>query len=136
MWRAVSTNTLSSYITPSSSYLSSLTYHTTNGFQYDEEILKALDGFSFEELVALLTAGGTAYNALFFGPVPVKPGMTVLTQGTDGVSCFAIQLAVAAVCTLIATSSSDSKLQIAHELGATHTINYVKLLTGKTEYLS
>jgi NADPH:quinone reductase-like Zn-dependent oxidoreductase len=38
------------------------------------------------------TAGGTALNALFYGPVPIGAGMTVLTQGTGGVSCFAIQV--------------------------------------------
>jgi NADPH:quinone reductase-like Zn-dependent oxidoreductase len=63
-------------------------------------------------------------SALFFGPAPVSAGMTVLTQGTGGVSCFAIQLAAAAGATVIATSSSKEKLRLAKQLGATHLINY------------
>ena len=65
-------------------------------------------------------------SALFFGPVPVTAGMTVLTQGTGGVSCAAIQLASAAGATVIATSSSAEKLEVARKLGATHLINYSK----------
>lgn len=57
-------------------------------------------------------------SALFFGPT------TILTKGTGGVSCFAIQLAAAADATVIATSSSDEKLKLAGQLGATHLIYY------------
>ena len=54
----------------------------------------------------------------------VKPGDTVLIQGTGGVSIFAIQLASALGARVIVTSSSDEKLVRARELGATDTINY------------
>jgi hypothetical protein len=37
---------------------------------------------------------------------------------------FALQLAVATGAIVIATSSSDAKLEIASKLGATHVINY------------
>lgn len=50
--------------------------------------------------------------------------MTVLTQGTGGVSACAIQIAAAAGATVVATSSSDEKLATARALGATHLINY------------
>lgn len=33
-------------------------------------------------------------NALMFGPLKMKPGMTVLTMGTGGVSCAAIQVRI------------------------------------------
>lgn len=65
----------------------------------------------------------TAYNALM-GPVPLKGGDYVLVEGTGGVSIFGLQLAVSSGATVIATSSSDSKLQIAAKLGAKHLINY------------
>lgn len=68
-------------------------------------------------------AGVTAYNALM-GPVPLKGGDYVLVEGTGGVSIFGLQLAVSSGATVIATSSSDSKLQIAAKLGAKHLINY------------
>ena len=45
-------------------------------------------------------------------------------QGTGGVSIFGLQLAVASGATVIATSSSDRKLEAAKKLGAKHLINY------------
>ena len=65
----------------------------------------------------------TAWNALF-GLVPVRPGRTVLLQGTGGVSTFGLQIAHAAGAYTIVTSSSDKKLTKAMELGADHVINY------------
>lgn len=54
----------------------------------------------------------------------IKPGDSVVVQGTGGVSIFAIQMASALGARVIATSSSDEKLVRARELGATDTINY------------
>lgn len=90
----------------------------------DADLVRAPSKLSFEEIGSMGAAGGTAVNALFFGPKPVTVGMTVLTQGTGGVSCFAIQLAAAAGAIVISTSSSDEKLKLAKQWGATHTINY------------
>ncbi|PPQ79521.1 hypothetical protein CVT25_003403 [Psilocybe cyanescens] len=78
---------------------------------------------SYEEASTLPCAGLTAYNALH-GPVPIKAGDFVLVLGTGGVSIFALQFAVAAGATVIATSSSDEKLKIAAKHGAKHLINY------------
>lgn len=61
--------------------------------------------------------------------------MTVLTQGTGGVSACAIQIASAAGATVIATSSSDEKLEEAKKLGATHLINYRKVSDWSQEAL-
>ncbi|KAI0370820.1 NAD-P-binding protein [Pilatotrama ljubarskyi] len=80
---------------------------------------------SYEEASTLPCAAVTAYNALM-GLVPLKGGDTVLVQGTGGVSIFGLQLAVASGATVIATSSSDAKLEVAKKLGAAHTINYKK----------
>ena len=68
-------------------------------------------------------AAVTAYNALL-GQSPLKGGDTVLVLGTGGVSIFGLQIAVASGATVIATSSSDRKLEIAKKLGAKHVINY------------
>jgi NADPH:quinone reductase-like Zn-dependent oxidoreductase len=54
----------------------------------------------------------------------VKPGDTVLVQGSGGVSVFALQFAKAAGCRVIATSSSDEKLERLQQLGADELINY------------
>ncbi|KAI0362288.1 NAD-P-binding protein [Trametes cingulata] len=80
---------------------------------------------NYEEASTLPCAAVTAYNALV-GLVPLKGGDTVLVQGTGGVSIFGLQLAVASGATVIATSSSDAKLEIAKKLGAAYTINYKK----------
>lgn len=48
----------------------------------------------------------------------------MLAQGTGGVSCFVLQFAAAFGATVIATSSSDAKLEQAKAMGATYTINY------------
>ena len=48
----------------------------------------------------------------------------MLVQGTGGVSIFGLQLAVASGATVIVTSSSDKKLELAKKLGAAYTINY------------
>ena len=78
---------------------------------------------SFEEAATLPCAAVTAWNALF-GLQSLKPGQTVLTLGTGGVSMFALQFAVASGARVIATSSSDEKLARARALGASETINY------------
>jgi NADPH:quinone reductase-like Zn-dependent oxidoreductase len=56
----------------------------------------------------------------------LKPGDTVLIQGTGGVSIFALQFAKMAGATVIATSSSDEKLAKLSNLGADYLINYKK----------
>lgn len=81
------------------------------------------ESLSFNEASTLPCAAVTAWNALY-GLVPLQAGQVVLCQGTGGVSTFALQFAVAAGAEVIVTSSSDSKLEWAKRLGASHTINY------------
>lgn len=81
------------------------------------------DDWSFEEAAAYPCAGVTAWSCLFGGR-GVRPGDTVLVEGTGGVSTFALQFARAAGARVIATSSSDEKLARARELGAEALINY------------
>ena len=79
---------------------------------------------SFAEAATLPCAGVTVWNALFEGPRPVLPGDRVLLLGTGGVSTIALQLAKAAGCEVIITSSDDAKLERAKALGADHGVNY------------
>ena len=75
------------------------------------------------EAAALPCAGLTAWCALvMLGGV--KPGQTVLTQGTGGVSLFTLQFAKICGARVIATSSSDAKIERLKSLGADTTINY------------
>ncbi|VIO78627.1 zinc-dependent alcohol dehydrogenase family protein [Bradyrhizobium ivorense] len=75
------------------------------------------------EAAALPCAGLTAWSAVVkLGDV--KPGQTVLTQGTGGVSLFALQFAKMCGARVIATSSSDAKIARLKQLGADVTLNY------------
>lgn len=132
--------------------LTSASIHTALGGDVDG-VLRQFGAFSEEGLVHMPTtlnyqqaatltgAGVTAWNALY-GMRPLRAGEVVLTQGTGGVSLFAVQLAKAAGATVIATTSSDAKAQILRDLGADHIINYrdnadwgaeAKRLTGRRE---
>ena len=82
-------------------------------------------GWSHAEASTLTTAGLTAWRALMADD-SLKPGDTVLIQGTGGVSIFALQFAKMAGATVIATSSSDEKLERLKAMGADHVINYRK----------
>ncbi|KKY22160.1 putative alcohol dehydrogenase [Phaeomoniella chlamydospora] len=86
-------------------------------------LVRMPENLTFNEGATLSCAALTAWNALY-GQNPLKPGDWVLTQGTGGVSIFAIQFAVAAGATVIATTSSDEKAQKLTALGAKHVINY------------
>lgn len=75
------------------------------------------------EAAALPCAALTAWSAVI-NQGAVKPGDVVLTQGSGGVSVFALQFAKMAGAEVIATSASDIKLERLKSLGADHLINY------------
>jgi NADPH:quinone reductase-like Zn-dependent oxidoreductase len=78
---------------------------------------------SDEEAASLPCAAVTAWNALTTDG-KLKAGDTVLVQGTGGVSLFALQFAKIMGAKVIATSSSDLKLEKLKQLGASEVINY------------
>jgi NADPH:quinone reductase-like Zn-dependent oxidoreductase len=82
-------------------------------------------GYSHAEAATLTTAGVTAWRALVVNG-GLKAGDSVLVLGTGGVSIFALQLAKSMGATVIATSSSDEKLERARILGADHAVNYMR----------
>ncbi|MDB5447783.1 MAG: NADPH:quinone oxidoreductase [Phenylobacterium sp.] len=84
---------------------------------------RAPKGWSPAESATITCAGVTAWRGLVVDG-GLKAGESVLVQGTGGVSVLALQIAKAAGCTVIATSSSDEKLERMRELGADHLINY------------
>jgi NADPH:quinone reductase-like Zn-dependent oxidoreductase len=97
-----------------------------------EEALVAMPGhLTFEEAATLPTAAVTAWTAL----AGVGPGDTVLTQGSGGVSLFALQLAQTMGARVIATTSTDEKAQRLQELGAHAVINYVQAPEWSTQVL-
>jgi NADPH:quinone reductase-like Zn-dependent oxidoreductase len=93
------------------------------GAFHEHGLVRIPDHLSYEEAATLPCAAVTAWHALVdFGRI--KSGDTVLTLGTGGVSMFALQLAKLHGARVIATSSSDPKLERARQLGADETINY------------
>ncbi len=83
-------------------------------------LVRVPEHLSFEEAATLPCAAVTAWNGLS----GVKPGDRVLVQGTGGVSLFALQFARMAGAEVVATSSSDEKLERVRAMGASKTINY------------
>lgn len=72
---------------------------------------------SYAEAATLPCAGVTAWNALFGGE-PLKPGDSVLLEGTGGVSLFALAFARMAGAQVVMTTTRAAKRNRALELGA------------------
>jgi NADPH:quinone reductase-like Zn-dependent oxidoreductase len=89
----------------------------------EQGLSKVPDFLSDEQVATLPCAALTAWRGLF-EDARLKPGDTVVLQGTGGVSIFGLQFAHAAGLRTLITSSSDEKLQRAKALGADHLVNY------------
>lgn len=87
-------------------------------------VVRLPDYLSYEEGASLPCAAVTAWKSLSCG-TPLRPGQTVLVQGTGGVSIFALQLARLFGCRVIATTSSPKKAKRLRELGAESVVNYI-----------
>jgi NADPH:quinone reductase-like Zn-dependent oxidoreductase len=86
-------------------------------------VVKVPEHLTDEEAATLTVAGVTAWSAVVdYGKV--KPGDTVLVEGTGGVALFALQFAKLAGARVAIISSSDEKLERARVLGADVTLNY------------
>jgi threonine dehydrogenase-like Zn-dependent dehydrogenase len=84
---------------------------------------KAPADYTHVEAATLPCAWVTAWRGLV-GCGQVKPRDSVLIPSTGGVSLFALQFARAAGARVIATSSSEEKLEKLKRLGADSVINY------------
>jgi NADPH:quinone reductase-like Zn-dependent oxidoreductase len=80
------------------------------------------DHLSFQEAATLPCAAVTAWNALAAGNL--KPGATLLIQGTGGVSIFALQFARLRGARVLGISSSYEKLERASGMGLDSGLNY------------
>jgi NADPH:quinone reductase-like Zn-dependent oxidoreductase len=90
---------------------------------HEDGVVRIPVHLSDEEAATLPCAALTAWNALVTQG-QVKPGDSVLIQGTGGVSIFALQFARLLGARVIATSSSNAKLDRVKKLGASDGINY------------
>lgn len=105
--------------------------NTLNGWLAERAILPASglvvlpDAISYSTAATLASSGVTAWHALI-EIARLRPGQTVLTLGTGGVSTIGLQLAKAAGARVVVTSSRDDKLARMRELGADFGVNYRK----------
>jgi NADPH:quinone reductase-like Zn-dependent oxidoreductase len=89
----------------------------------EEALVPMPSHLSFEEAATLPCAAVTAWVALT-GHRRVTAGDTVLTQGSGGVSVFALQYARILGARVIATTSSREKAERLKALGASDVVNY------------
>jgi NADPH:quinone reductase-like Zn-dependent oxidoreductase len=90
---------------------------------HQDGVVKVPDHLSYEEAATLPCAAVTAWHGLVTKG-NLTAGETVLILGTGGVSIFALQFAKMFDAGVIATSSSDEKLQRVKAMGADQIINY------------
>ncbi|MFI0450208.1 NAD(P)-dependent alcohol dehydrogenase [Actinomadura sp. 6N118] len=91
----------------------------------DEDALVPIpDHLSYQEAATLPCAAVTAWNALTGDGGGLRPGQTLVTQGSGGVSLFALQFAKALGARVIATTSGPEKAERLAELGADEVIDY------------
>jgi NADPH:quinone reductase-like Zn-dependent oxidoreductase len=88
----------------------------------EDGLVAVPDHLSFQEAATLPCAAVTAWNALAAGDL--KPGSTVLIQGTGGVSIFALQFARLKGLRVLGISSSYEKLERASAMGLDSGLNY------------
>jgi NADPH:quinone reductase-like Zn-dependent oxidoreductase len=88
-----------------------------------ESVVRAPRHLDAVQAATLPCAAVTAWHAVV-GEGRVKAGDVVLVQGTGGVSLFALLFAKMHGARVLATSSSDAKLERARQMGADHLVNY------------
>ncbi|CAH0056526.1 unnamed protein product [Clonostachys solani] len=105
----------------------------------ESALLPVPEGWSFQEAAGLFVTAPTSYGALVVR-AGIKAGDIVLVHAAaGGVGLAAVQVAKAFGATVIATASTDHKLEIAKRFGADHVVSYsdkswpqkVKALTPK-----
>ncbi|KAL7917751.1 hypothetical protein ACQKWADRAFT_324379 [Trichoderma austrokoningii] len=88
-------------------------------------LVKIPESLDLQQGSTLTIAAITAWDSLFgLSGKRLEAGQWVLTQGSGGVSVFAIQFAKAMGAHVITTSSSQAKMDQLKELGADYVINY------------
>lgn len=88
-----------------------------------EAVVKLPDAIDTAAAATLPCAALTAWSAIVeLGRV--KPGDTVLIQGTGGVSLFALQFAVRAGAKVIGLTSSEERAEVMRRLGASAVVDY------------
>ncbi|MEP0745032.1 MAG: zinc-dependent alcohol dehydrogenase family protein [Anderseniella sp.] len=88
----------------------------------DANVLKLPDNISDEVAAALGCRTTTSFSAVV-DKAAVKPGEVLAVHGCGGVGLSSIMIGAAVGATVIAVDIIDEKLELAKQVGATHTIN-------------
>jgi NADPH:quinone reductase-like Zn-dependent oxidoreductase len=102
---------------------------------YEDGVVPIPQSLTDQEAACLPCAGVTAWHALFRAGHPIHAGDIVLVLGTGGVSIFALQFARIAGARVLATSSSDEKIERLRTIGASDGINYTRTADWEKEVL-
>jgi NADPH:quinone reductase-like Zn-dependent oxidoreductase len=89
----------------------------------EQALVRLPEAISTEAAATLPCAALTAWSAIV-EQGGVRPGSVVLTQGTGGVSLFALQFAKMSGARVVATTSSEAKAATLSALGADAIVNY------------
>jgi NADPH:quinone reductase-like Zn-dependent oxidoreductase len=102
---------------------------TVNGYIAEQSCISAESvtgipqDYTYAEAATLPCAALTAWRGLVTEG-GIKPGDTVLIEGTGGMSIFGLQIALAAGATVFATTSSPKKAERLKAMGVTAVVNY------------
>jgi NADPH:quinone reductase-like Zn-dependent oxidoreductase len=102
---------------------------------YEDGLVLVPPDLSDEEAACLPCAAVTAWHALFRAGRPIHAGDTVLVLGTGGVSIFALQFARSSGARVIATTSTDDKIERVRGIGASDAVNYKRTPDWEKEVL-
>jgi NADPH:quinone reductase-like Zn-dependent oxidoreductase len=89
----------------------------------EQALVRLPEKISTQAAATLPCAALTAWSAVV-EQGGVRPGSVVLTQGTGGVSLFAVQFAKMLGARVVATTSSETKVAKLRQLGADAIVNY------------
>jgi NADPH:quinone reductase-like Zn-dependent oxidoreductase len=90
---------------------------------HENGLVRLPDYLSYAEAASLPCAAVSAWSALNVYS-PLKPGQTVLVQGTGGVALFGLQIARIFNAHVLAITSSDEKAERLTQMGAAAVVNY------------
>lgn len=102
---------------------------------HENALVHLPDYMSYVEAASLPCAAVSAWTALHVA-TPLRPGQTVLIQGTGGVALFGLQIARMFGARVLAITSSNEKAEKLRAMGAEAVVNYRAVPDWEREILA